>query len=54
MPEWSGSIVGGASGDAGGAAEVEVVEAFGDGVCDFRLSIKKNEGTQTTGACCYR
>jgi hypothetical protein len=37
MPEWSGSIVGGAGGDVGGVASVEVVDAFGYGVGDFRL-----------------
>ncbi len=40
MPEWSGSLVGGAGGDAGGVAGAEVVDAFGDGVCVFWLSIK--------------
>jgi hypothetical protein len=43
MPEWSGSLVGGADGDAGGVVGDETVDAFGDGVCDFWLSIK-NEG----------
>jgi hypothetical protein len=44
MPEWSGSFVGGAGGDAGGVAGVEAVDAFGDCVCDFWLSKEKTKG----------
>ncbi len=44
MPEWSGSLVGGAGGDADGVAGAEAVDAFGDGVCIFGFRLKK-EGT---------
>ncbi len=43
MPEWSGSLVGGACGDVGDVAGAETVDAFGDGVCDFWLSKKKKK-----------
>ena len=44
MPEWSGSLVVGAGGDAGGVTGAKIVDAFGNGVCNFWLSIKKTKG----------
>ena len=41
MPNWSESLGGGGGGDACGGGGGDVVDAFGDGVRDIRLS-KKN------------
>jgi hypothetical protein len=42
--EWSGSLFGCVSGDVGGVGGGEAVDAFGDGVGNFLLSIKKRKG----------
>ena len=52
--EWSGSLGVSSGGDAGGVAGGEVVDALCDGVGYIRLLIKKTQGAQKTGVCCYR